>query len=92
MSFQDTFKALGDPTRRAILTLLKNGSMTAGEIGAHFPITGASVSHHLSVLRNAGLISDVRSGTYIYYELNLSVIDELLAWAADFRGGKTDEI
>lgn len=86
MGFSDTFKALSDPTRREILRLLKGGPMSAGEIGTHFPITGASISHHLAVLRDAGLVLDDRAGKYIYYELNLTVVDELLAWAADLRG------
>lgn len=88
MSFQTTFKALSDSTRREILALLKNGAMTAGEISAKFEITGASISHHLSVLREAGLITDDRRGKYIYYELNMTVLDELLGWAADLRGEK----
>lgn len=88
MSFQTTFKALSDPTRREILSLLKNGAMTAGEIGAKFEITGASISHHLAVLRDAGLVTDDKRGKYIYYELNMTVLDELLGWAADLRGEK----
>ncbi len=88
MSFQATFKALSDPTRREILSLLKNGAMTAGEIGAKFDITGASVSHHLAVLRDAGLLTDDSRGKYIYYELNMTVLDELLGWATDLRGEK----
>lgn len=88
VSFQTTFKALSDPTRREILSLLKHGAMTAGEIGAKFEITGASISHHLAVLRDSGLITDDRRGKYIYYELNMTVLDELLGWAADLRGEK----
>jgi len=88
VSFQTTFKALSDPTRREILSLLKNGALTAGEIGAKFEITGASISHHLAVLRDAGLLTDDRRGKYIYYELNMTVLDELLGWAADLRGEK----
>ena len=60
--------------------------LSAGEIAAHFSITGASISHHLSVMRDAGLVLDDRVGKYIYYELNLTVVDELLAWAADLKG------
>lgn len=86
MAFQETFKALGDPTRRAILDLLKGGSKTAGEIGSQFDMTGATVSHHLSVLRDAGLISDQRRGKYIYYELNLSILDEITGWIAGLKG------
>ena len=86
MAFQETFKALGDPTRRAILDLLKGGAKTAGEIGSQFDMTGATVSHHLSVLRDAGLISDQRRGIYIYYELNLSILDEITGWIAGLKG------
>ena len=86
MGFQDTFKALGDPTRREILRLLRDRAKTAGEICAHFDMTGATISHHLSVLREAGLISDDRRGKYIYYELNLSVLDEIAGWIAGLKG------
>ena len=86
MGFQETFKALSDPTRREILRLLRDGAKTAGEIGGHFDMTGATVSHHLSVLRQAGLISDDRRGKYIYYELNLSVLDEITGWIAGLKG------
>ena len=91
MGFQETFKALSDPTRREILHLLRDGAKTAGEIGSHFDMTGATVSHHLSVLREAGLISDDRRGTYIYYELNLSVLDEITGWIAGLKGDRSDE-
>lgn len=91
MSFQATFKALSDPTRRAILDLLKDGARTAGDIGARFDMTGATVSHHLSVLKEAGLVSDDRRGKYIYYELNLSVLDEITGWIAGLKGGNKDE-
>lgn len=87
MSFQKTFKALGDPTRRAILDILKDGAKTAGEIGSRFDMTGATVSHHLSVLKGAGLVSDDRRGKFIYYELNVSVLDEITGWMAALRGG-----
>ncbi len=91
MSFQLTFKALSDPTRRAILDALKDGAKTAGEIGSRFEMTGATVSHHLSVLKEAGLISDERKGKFIYYELNLSVLDEITGWVAGLKGDKSDE-
>ena len=91
MGFQETFKALSDPTRREILHLLRVGAKTAGEIGSHFDMTGATVSHHLSVLREAGLISDDRRGKYIYYELNLSVLDEITGWIAGLKGDRSDE-
>ena len=84
MGFQESFKALSDPTRREILQLLKEGKMTAGDIGAHFEMTGATVSHHLSVLKQAGLVSDRREGKFIYYEMNLSVVEEIMSWFAGF--------
>lgn len=91
MAFQETFKALSDPTRRAILDLLKGGAKTAGEIGSQFDMTGATVSHHLSVLKEAGLISDERRGKYICYELNVTILDEITGWIAGLKGDKTDE-
>ena len=91
MSFQTTFTALSDPTRRAILDLLRDGAKTAGDIAARFDMTGATVSHHLSALREAGLVSDDRQGKYIYYELNLSVLDEITGWIAGLKGEKNDE-
>lgn len=86
MSFQETFKALSDPTRRAILDILKDGAKTAGEIGNQFNMTGATISHHLAVLRDAGLVSDDKRGKYIYYEMNMSVLDELVGWIAALKG------
>lgn len=86
MSFQETFRALADPTRRDILDLLRRGAMTAGEIGSHFAMTGATVSHHLAVLRQAGLVQDDKRGKYIYYDLNLSVLDEITGWLAALKG------
>ena len=91
MGIADTFKALSDSTRREILNLLTSGSMTAGEIGERFSMTGATISHHLSVLKQAGLISDDKKGKYIYYELNMSMIDELMRWAIDLKGDRSDE-
>ena len=91
MGFQQTFKALSDPTRRAILDMLKDGAKTAGDIGAKFDMTGATVSHHLSVLKEAGLVSDDRRGKFIYYELKLSVLDEITGWVAGLKGGSSVE-
>ena len=87
MGFQETFKALSDPTRREIITLLKDGKMSAGEIVSHFSMTNAPISHHLSVLKQADLISDERIGKHIYYELNTSVIDEIIGWITSLRKG-----
>lgn len=86
MGIQKTFKALSDGTRREILDLLKRGPMTAGEIGEHFPVSGATMSHHLSALKGAGLILDDRRGKYIYYELNTSVVDEMIGWITGLKG------
>ena len=91
VGFQETFKALSDTTRREILNLLKNGAMTAGEIGKHFEMTGATISHHLSILKAAGLISDDKRGKFIYYELNMSVLDELMGWIVQLKGEDQDE-
>ena len=84
MGFQESFKALSDPTRREILQLLKGGRMSAGELVDHFPMTGATISHHLAVLKSAGLVDVEREGKYLYYELNLSVVEEIMAWFAGF--------
>ena len=89
MSLQSTLKALSDPIRRDILHLLKKGPCSAGEIADHFPVTCASVSRHLSVLKEADLIRDTREGKYIYYELNASVLEETLLWIADLKGEAT---
>lgn len=82
MSFQETFKALSDPTRREILELLKRQKMSAGDIAAHFNVSNATISHHLASLKSAGLIDDEKVGKYIYYEINLSVVEEILGWLA----------
>ena len=86
MSLQTTLKALSDPIRREILNLLKSGRMSAGEIADHFPVTGASVSRHLSVLKDADLIRDAREGKFIYYDLNASVLEEIMLWITDLKG------
>ena len=86
MSLQNTLKALSDPIRREILNLLKAGRMSAGEISDRFAVTGASISRHLSVLKDADLIHDTREGKYIFYELNVSVLEEILLWITDLKG------
>ncbi|MGE4548644.1 MAG: autorepressor SdpR family transcription factor [Intestinibacillus sp.] len=91
MGFQQSFKALSDPIRREILRLLQNGPMAAGDIAARFDVSGATVSHHLSLLREAGLVLDEKRGKYIYYELNMSVVDELIGWMTGLKGEKTYE-
>ncbi len=86
MGLQHTMRALADPIRREILNLLKDGRLSAGEITEHFPVTAASVSRHLSVLKEADLIRDAREGKFIFYELNASVLEEILLWISDLKG------
>ncbi len=86
LGLQNTLKALSDPTRREILNLLKKGKMSAGEIVEKFPVSGAAVSRHLSVLKDADLIRDERDGKFIYYELNASVLEEIMLWISDLKG------
>lgn len=91
MSFAETFKALSDPVRRDILTLLKKGSLSAGEIGSHFDMTGATISYHLSILKKADLVFENKQKNFIYYELNTSVVEEVMLWLADLKGGTDHE-
>ncbi|GCA66993.1 transcriptional regulator [Mediterraneibacter butyricigenes] len=86
MGFAETFKALSDPIRREILTLLKNGRLSAGEIGSHFEMTGATISYHLSILKKAGLIFESKEKNYIYYTLNTSVVEEVMLWLSELKG------
>ena len=86
MGIQQTLKALADPIRREILNLLKGGRMSAGEIVERFSVTGASISRHLSVLKEADLIRDTREGKFIYYDLNASVLEEILLWVTELKG------
>lgn len=90
VSFAETFKALSDSVRRDILVLLKNGRMSAGEIGSHFNMTGATISYHLSILKKAELIYEQKEKNFIYYELNTSVLEEVLLWIADLKGENSD--
>jgi DNA-binding transcriptional ArsR family regulator len=83
VAFGDTLKALSDPTRRKILDMLKEKSLAAGEISGQFDMAGATISHHLSILKQAGLITDRKQGKFIYYELNTSVLEELIAWISE---------
>ena len=92
MALQDTMRALADPIRREILNMLKGGRMSAGDICAHFEVTGASISRHLSVLREADLIRDTREGKFIFYELNTSVLEDVMLWIAVLKGeGENDK-
>ena len=91
MGLQQTLRALADPIRREILNLLKSGRMSAGDIVEHFDVTGASISRHLSVLKDADLIRDTREGKFIFYELNVSVLEETMLWIADLKGDNGNE-
>lgn len=91
MGLQHTLKALSDPIRRDILNLLKSGRHSAGEIAEQFPVTAAAISRHLSVLKEADLIRDAREGKYIYYELNASVLEEILLWIHELKGENQDD-
>lgn len=91
MGLQNTLRALSDPIRREILNLLKQGRMSAGDIVDHFEVTGASISRHLSVLKEADLIRDKREGKFIYYELNASVLEEIMLWIADLKGDEHND-
>ena len=86
MGIQQTLKALSDPIRREILNMLKSGRLRAGEIVEHFDVTGASISRHLSVLKEADLIRDSREGKFIYYDLNASVLEEIMLWITELKG------
>ena len=91
MTFADTFKALSHPVRREILNLLKAGRLSAGEIAGQFEMTGATISHHLSILKKADLIRETREKNFIYYELNASVLEEIMVWFADLRGNNDEK-
>ena len=91
MGLQNTLRALADPIRREILNMLKSGRRSAGEITEHFSVTGASVSRHLSVLKDADLIRDKREGKFIYYELNASVLEEIMLWLSALKGENDDK-
>ena len=90
MGFAETFKALADPARREILLMLREKRMSAGEIASAFELTGATVSYHLAQLKKASLVYESREKNFIYYELNISVLEEIMLWLSQF-GGKKDE-
>ena len=91
MAIQNTLRVLADPIRREILHLLKGGRMSAGEIADHFPVTGASISRHLSVLKEADMIRDTREGKFIYYDINASVLEEIILWITGLKGVQENE-
>lgn len=86
MGLQNTMKALSDPIRREILDMLKAGKLSAGQIAEKFPVSGAAVSKHLSVLKEADLIRDTRDGKFIFYELNTSVLEDVMLWLTGLKG------
>ena len=88
MGIQKTMKALSDPIRREILEMLKSGRQSAGEIAKNFPVSDAAVSKHLSILKEADLIRDTREGKFIFYELNTSVLEEVMLWLTALKGDK----
>ena len=90
MSFGDTFKALSDPARRQILELLKKGPLSAGDIASHFEMTGATISYHLKILKQADLVFESREKNYIYYQLNATIIEEIMLWLSKLKGGDPD--
>lgn len=91
MGFSETMKAINDPQRREILTLLKRGRLSAGEIASNFPdLSAATVSYHLSLLKKATLITETKFKNFIYYELNTSVFEEIMLWCAQFTGGSDE--
>lgn len=91
MGIHLTLKALADPIRRDILNMLKSGRMSAGEISDQFPVTAASISRHLSVLKDADLVRDTRQGQHIIYELNVSVLEETMLWLVELKGDKEND-
>lgn len=91
MGFAETFKALSDPIRRNILEFLKNGRLSAGEIAGRFDLSGATISYHLSILKKADLVRETKYKNYVYYELNASVVEELLLWLTELKGGNEYE-
>lgn len=91
MGIQNTLKALADPTRREILNILKGGAKSAGDISERFSVSFAAISRHLSVLKDADLIRDSRDGKYIYYELNASVLEEIMLWLTDLKGDASND-
>ena len=91
MGFAETFKALSDPARREILMLLKKKRLSAVEIGSHFEMTGATISYHLNILKKAGLVFESREKNFIYYELNTSVLEEVMLWISELKGDDNRE-
>lgn len=85
MSFADSFKALSDPDRRKILELLKTGPMSAGDIASNFDTNAATISYHLKILKQADLIFERKEKNYIYYQLNVTVLESIMLWIANLK-------
>ena len=85
MGFAETFKALSDPARREILEMLKKGRMSAGDIGKQFDMTGATISYHLNILKKAGLVRENKQKNFVFYELNTSVVEEVMLWLSGLK-------
>ena len=90
MAFAETFKALSDPVRRQILDLLKEGPMSAGDIGSHFDMTGATISYHLKILKKADLVFESRDKNFVYYQLNSTCLEDIMLWISSIKGGDFD--
>ena len=91
MAFAETFKALSDPVRREIPELLKKGPLSAGDIGSHFDMTGATISYHLKILKQADLVFESREKNFIYYQLNTTVLEEIMLWISTLKGGDLND-
>jgi len=91
VSFPNTFKALGDPVRRDILLTLKEKSLTAGEIAKKYNLSNSTISYHLSLLKKADLITERKYKNFIYYDINISVFEEMIMWLSQFKGANDEE-
>ena len=91
MSLNSTMKALADPTRRAILSYLKDGSLTAGDVAGKVEMTAATIAHHLSSLKKADLVKEQKQKNFIYYSLNTSVLEEVLLWISVLKGDSSND-
>ncbi len=91
MAFAQSFRALADPVRREILVMLKGGKMTAGDIAGKFNLSASTVSYHLSVLKKADLLFETKVKNYIYYEVNISVFEEIMLWLSQFGGNDNED-
>ncbi|MBQ7783245.1 MAG: winged helix-turn-helix transcriptional regulator [Oscillospiraceae bacterium] len=91
MGLAETFKALSDPQRREILTMLREGRMSAGDIAEKLDVTPAALSYHLKLLKKAELVMEYKEKNFVYYELNTGVFDEMIMWIKQFGGNNNEE-